>query len=232
MFGLSTRSPACVCFGDHVASKFGSFLAPRRPKAVPLMSLVVMGDGLGSSLGSPNPPLCIVWTLLSSFNHILDVSSARSEVVCCNHSIFLTPRTKNDFQNLRIPRFCDVLSEHTISSLGRFLALSCFQIWIMFSLKAANCLQKTARECRKVSQRTPRLQERPPKDAQELLKRAPGDLRELPDSPKVPLQALRMRKTFIRKVIISSAASLHVKSDPILEFWTLQSTMLRTAKCA
>ena len=132
--------------------------------------------------------------------------------------------------------FCYVLSEHTISSLDPFLALSCIQIWIIFSPKAANSPQKTARECLEVSQRNPRLRERPPKDNQELLKRAPGDLRELPGSPKVLLQALRMRVAFIQKppgltnnVFCSTSAC---QSDPVLESWKLQSTKLGTAECA
>ena len=108
------------------------------------------------------------------------------------------------------------LSEHTSSSLGGSLALSCMQMCMMFSPKATklNRPQKTARECLKVSQRTPRLRERPSKDAQELLKRATGDLWELPGSAKVLLQALRMGKTLIQRpqesLIISSAAPLHV----------------------
>ena len=48
-------------------------------------------------------------------------------------------------------------------------------ICTIFSPKAAKSHQKTARGCLKVSQGPPRFRERPPKDAQELLERAPGD---------------------------------------------------------
>ena len=54
MFWLSTQSSAWVCFGDHVASKFGELPPRRRPKAVPPMSLVTLGSNLGSSLGALN----------------------------------------------------------------------------------------------------------------------------------------------------------------------------------
>ena len=63
--------------------------AKRRP-----MSIVTLGDSLGSSLGSPEPPFCLVGSLLSSPDRILNMSSARWEAACCNFSIFFTPKTK------------------------------------------------------------------------------------------------------------------------------------------
>ena len=94
MFWLSTQSPAWVCFGDHVASRFGELSPRRRPKAVVPLSLVTLGSNLGSSLGSPEPPFCLVWSLLSSLSLFWDVSSALSAIGCCNFSIFRLSRTK------------------------------------------------------------------------------------------------------------------------------------------
>ena len=127
-------------------------------------------------------------------------------------------------------------SEHTISSLGWFLAQSCIQIGMIFSRKTANSPQKVARQCLKVSQRTPRLRKILSKDAKELLKSAPVDLRELLGSPTMLLRALRMRKTFIQRLpgltdnIFCSPSAC--QSIEILESWKLQFTKLGTAECA
>ena len=73
---------------------------PRRPDTVPPMSIVALGDNLGSSVGSPEPPFGLVWSLLSSLSRMLNVSSDRSAVACCNFSIFRFSRSKKDCQNL------------------------------------------------------------------------------------------------------------------------------------
>ena len=120
-------------------------------------------------------------------------------------------------------RFCCAFSKHTISSLGWFLAQSCIQIGMIFSRKTANSPQKVARQCLKVSQRTPRLRKSLSKDAKELLKSAPVDLRELLGSPTMLLRALQMRKTLIQRLpgltdnIFCSPSAC--QSIQILESW-------------
>ena len=122
---------------------------------------------------------------------------------------------------------CYVLSERTISSLGRFLALSYIQIGMIFSRKTANSTQKVARQCLKVSQRTPRIRKSLSKDAKELLKSAPVDLRELLGTPTMLLRALRMRKSFIQRLpgltdnIFCSPSAC--QSIQILESWNLEA---------
>ena len=64
------------------------------------MSHVSLGDNLGSSLGSPEPSFCRAWSLLSSLSLIWNVSSALSEDVCYNFSIFRPSRIQNNCQNL------------------------------------------------------------------------------------------------------------------------------------
>ena len=95
---------------------------------------------------------------------------------------------------------------------------------------------EVARQCLKVSQRTPRLRKSLSKDAKELLKSAPIDLRELLGSPTMLLRALRMRETFIQRLpgltdnIFCSPSAC--QSIEILESWKLQFTKLGTAECA
>ena len=97
------------------------------------MSIVTLGDSLGSSLGSPEPPFCLVWSLLSSLDLIWNVSSARSAVVCCNILIFHPPQSKKHPKPSKNTGFAMFLAQHTISSLDLFWRPCCLLIWITAS---------------------------------------------------------------------------------------------------
>ena len=151
------------------------------------------------------------------------MSSALSAIGRCNFTIFLIPRTKKGYKSPRNTCVFVLFSLGTQSPAWVGFWQSCIQIGMIFSRKTANSPQKVARQCLKVSQRTPRLRKSLSKDAKELLKSAPVDLRELLGSPTMLLRALRMRKTFIQRLpgltdnIFCSPSAC--QSIQILESW-------------
>ena len=176
-----------LCFGSVHNLQLGSvwkprcvqiwiIASPRRPKAAPPMSTVALGSKVGSSLGRPEPPFRLVWSLLSSPSLIWNVVFSSFGHRLLQFHNFLIPRTKKGYKSPRKTGVFVVFSLGTQSSAWGGFWQSCIQIGMIFSRTTANSPQKVARQCLTVSQRTPRLRKILSKDAKELLKSAPVDL--------------------------------------------------------